>query len=232
MKICGKCNKETQFENLIKDKTRKDGYKPLCKQCDSARKKLKYGNSNYPILEINKICNICKIDKSFKNFHKDKTDSTGTYSICKQCRVSSSASYYQKNTEVIKIKTADYYKENKKDLYQTSRKRNKVRFKEDKFYALTRRLRNRLWYALQKKSWKKNTKFSQYIGCTQEELVSHIEKQFQPGMTWEDRKAWHIDHIIPLSSALTEDHMYSLCHYTNLQPMWAKDNIKKGAKVA
>lgn len=50
-------------------------------------------------------------------------------------------------------------------------------------------------------------------------------------MTWENRNEWHIDHITPLSSAKTEEELYKLCHYTNLQPLWAEENLKKGNKI-
>lgn len=50
-------------------------------------------------------------------------------------------------------------------------------------------------------------------------------------MTWENRGEWHIDHIIPLASASTEEELLALCHYTNLQPLWAFDNLSKGAKI-
>lgn len=68
-------------------------------------------------------------------------------------------------------------------------------------------------------------------GCSPEFLKEHLERQFVEGMTWENRNEWHIDHIIPLSSAKTEDELYELCHYTNLQPLWAEDNLKKSNKV-
>jgi hypothetical protein len=51
-------------------------------------------------------------------------------------------------------------------------------------------------------------------------------------MSWDNKHLWHIDHIIPLSSAKTEDELKQLCHYTNLQPLWAADNIKKSNKHA
>ena len=50
-------------------------------------------------------------------------------------------------------------------------------------------------------------------------------------MSWENQGKWHIDHIIPLSSAANEEELYKLCHFTNLQPMWATDNIRKGSKI-
>ena len=50
-------------------------------------------------------------------------------------------------------------------------------------------------------------------------------------MSWENHGKWHIDHIIPLSTANTEEDILNLCHYTNLQPLWAEDNIKKSNKI-
>ena len=55
--------------------------------------------------------------------------------------------------------------------------------------------------------------------------------KFTTGMSWENRNEWHIDHKIPLSSAKTEEEIYELCHYTNLQPLWAFDNLSKGNKI-
>lgn len=59
-------------------------------------------------------------------------------------------------------------------------------------------------------------------------LKWHLENQFKTDMSWENYGKWEIDHIVPLSSAKTEEELYSLCRYTNLQPLWKTDNIKKG----
>ena len=73
------------------------------------------------------------------------------------------------------------------------------------------------------------------LGCSVEELWIHLEKQFTAGMTRENhgRNGWHIDHIIPCASFdLSDPEQQSQCfHYTNLQPLWAEDNIKKGNKI-
>lgn len=69
------------------------------------------------------------------------------------------------------------------------------------------------------------------VGCSFKELMVHIEKQFTEGMTWGNHGKWHVDHIIPLSSAHTEKEIYKLCHYTNLQPLWAFDNLSKNDKM-
>jgi hypothetical protein len=77
---------------------------------------------------------------------------------------------------------------------------------------------------------KKNKTF-EIVGCSPQELKEHLEKQFKEGMNWENRNLWHIDHIIPLASANTEEELYKLCHFTNLQPLWAEENIKKSDKL-
>ena len=69
------------------------------------------------------------------------------------------------------------------------------------------------------------------MGCTPLQLREHLEKQFVDGMTWDNRSDWHIDHIIPLSSAKTTEELNTLCHYTNLQPLWASENLSKGKKM-
>jgi hypothetical protein len=88
-------------------------------------------------------------------------------------------------------------------------------------------LRQRLCAAIRHKSKKGSA--VRDLGCTIEELKQHLESQFGPGMSWENYGKWHIDHIIPLSSfdLSKRDELLKACHYTNLQPLWAKDNIKK-----
>ena len=71
------------------------------------------------------------------------------------------------------------------------------------------------------------------LGCSIPELKLYLEERFQPGMTWDNYgSAWHIDHIRPLANYDLSDRevLKQLVHYTNLQPMWAIDNIKKSNK--
>lgn len=71
------------------------------------------------------------------------------------------------------------------------------------------------------------------VGCWAGELKTHIESLWKEGMTWENYglKGWHIDHIIPLASADSVESLERLCHYTNLQPLWAQDNMLKSDKI-
>jgi len=106
-------------------------------------------------------------------------------------------------------------------------------YKENTMGRLARGMRNRLKEYLKYKNISQTNKTFQYIGCTPKELKTYIENKFQPGMTWDNWGVygWHIDHVVALSSAKTEDELMKLFHYTNLQPLWAKDNILKSDKV-
>ena len=71
------------------------------------------------------------------------------------------------------------------------------------------------------------------LGCTPAELRVHIERQFLKGMSWANRVDWHVDHIRPLASFdLTDpDQLRAACHFSNLRPLWAEDNLRKGATL-
>lgn len=119
---------------------------------------------------------------------------------------------------------------------ESKNKFNKYRAKkrkEDSGYKAISNLRSGLNKLFRRKpSMNKNLNTLKLIGCSREELKSHLEKQFKPGMNWENYNynGWHIDHIIPLSTAKTFEEIVEkkLMHYTNLQPLWRLDNQKKG----
>jgi hypothetical protein len=94
---------------------------------------------------------------------------------------------------------------------------------------IKRSLRSRLYTFMKGKN--KNSSFK-YVGCNFEQLKNHFESKFTKGMTWENYGKWHIDHIKPcaLFNLTIEKEIYECFNYTNLQPLWAKDNLSKGAK--
>mgnify|MGYP003387130231 FL=1 len=107
---------------------------------------------------------------------------------------------------------------------------SKQRRRYDPQFALANRLRVRLWQALNAQKARKSSSMAILLGCTVFELRTHLEALFAPGMTWENRAEWHIDHHHPLSKFDLTDpsQLAQACHYTNLKPMWASDNIRKG----
>lgn len=78
---------------------------------------------------------------------------------------------------------------------------------------------------------KKTIPSAELLGCTYEQLLAHLESQFSDGMNWENYGEWHIDHIRPCASfdLLDPEEQRKCFHYTNLQPLWALDNLLKGA---
>lgn len=78
--------------------------------------------------------------------------------------------------------------------------------------------------------YKNKSKANNLIGCSYDQVVAHIEKQFLKGMTWQNKHLWHIDHIVPISSAKTIEEVMQLSHFTNLRPIWAKQNLSKKDK--
>lgn len=92
-------------------------------------------------------------------------------------------------------------------------------------------LRRRINYAFTRIKMSKPYKSEVLIGINLYECMIYIESKFKDGMSWENRNLWHVDHIIPLASAKTEEDAIKLCHYTNLQPLWAKENMTKGSKI-
>lgn len=96
--------------------------------------------------------------------------------------------------------------------------------------AATNLLRSRFYVAVTKDKVKYNPFMIEFVGCTREEFRLHMEKLFKPGMTWDNRSLWHIDHIIPCAAfRMAEIEEQKKCfHYSNLRPEWAHDNLSKG----
>ena len=101
---------------------------------------------------------------------------------------------------------------------------------KDPGYRIARNLRNRLWYALEGRAASQQT--LQLLGCSIADLKQHLQQQFSEGMSWENYGDWHVDHIRPCASFdLTDPAQQAIClHFSNLQPLWAFDNLSKGAR--
>lgn len=118
-----------------------------------------------------------------------------------------------------------------KKRHAEAEKARRERMKDDPLYILARRVRGRITQAFSRNGFSKRSKTAEIVGCSWEELKSHIERQFLKGMSWENRHLWHIDHIVPLSTAKTEADVISLNHVSNLRPLWGSDNLKKSKKI-
>lgn len=109
-----------------------------------------------------------------------------------------------------------------------------ARRKVDPGFKLRMNLRHRIWSALQANEASKSGGIQELVGCSAADLAAHLEAQFTDGMSWDNygKHGWHVDHIRPCASFdLTDPEQQRQCfHYTNLQPLWEADNIRKGAR--
>jgi len=141
--------------------------------------------------------------------------------LCKPCKS------LRNQTDSVKQLNKEYFENNKSAIYSQRQLRKQNNVNE----RLADSLRSRLYQAI-KNSYKTGSAVRD-LGCSIEELRIYLESKFQSGMSWNKRIEWHIDHITPLSTFNLEDReqLLKACNYSNLQPLWAKDNLSKGGKV-
>jgi hypothetical protein len=222
-KICKECGTDTTTKWLAG---------PTCRKC--------YKKKWY---EKNREREACVMSEYYKN----NADKLKTYA----------KEYYEENKETILKDTQQY----KRDFYHTHKEQDreyrrvnkeKIKLRKRKYWEnhrdeinekrrryldenlsakIASRVRTRVWIAIKNK----NLSLPEYLGCSIEELKSHLESLFTPGMSWENygKYGWHIDHIVPISifDLTNPEELRKACHYTNLQPLWWRDNIIKGARL-
>ena len=201
-----------------------------------------------------KKCSICKSERELNNFYKKSSSKDGFRSECKYCSNIKSRSYkknyYHRNKEKldkehIKIYLRKYKESNKESnkvylkIYREDNKEKinlwRINYRNNKFisdpiYKLSHNIRSLISTYIKKMGYTKSERTESILGCSFDEFKKYIESQFQEGMSWENHGDWHLDHKIPVSWAETEEKVYELNHYTNFQPLWAKDNLSKGNK--
>ena len=206
-----------------------------------------------------KTCNIKRVSKWMElNSEKKKETSQNWYKINSEKEIQRSREWKKNNPDKVKDYSQKWYENNSKKSIENSsiwkknniekimeshkkyRENNPEKIKETLKKSnqkpkrkMSSNIRRRLSQYLKLNIITKKNKTFEIVGCTPEFLKEHLEKQFKEGMSWENYGlyGWHIDHIIPLSSSKTEEEIYQLSHYTNLQPLWAEDNLKKGNKI-
>jgi hypothetical protein len=142
-----------------------------------------------------------------------------------------SKEWKSKNREYFKHYKKQYSSNNKDKIRKYHTKYCSNRLKSDVSFKISCSLRTRLYVAL--KGNQKSGSAVKDLGCSITEFKTYISSKFQPGMTWDNYGKWHLDHIIPLSAFNLENRIEFLkaCHYTNYQPLWEKDNIRKSNKL-
>ena len=226
-KMCSKCGIKKKLSEFGKQNDHKKGLCSQCKYCRSLAGKI-YHQFHKELIN--------KRNKKYADAHREEKAKT-------------SKTYYESHKEELLKQCKlyrDFHKKERKEAnkkYQRTyrkerRKRQKERMKTDINFKIRRNLRSRVFQALKKNAKSLPTMF--LIGCEIEYLVHHLQCQFTKGMNWDNhgngwngKKQWHIDHIKPCASFdLTKTREQKKCfNYTNLQPLWAVDNRKKGNKI-
>ena len=231
MKVCTKCNVEKDFIDFSKQKKGKHGYRSTCIECDREYRKQYHLNNKEALNKKSKTYRINNQNKLAEYNKKYRLENIKYYKDYRLNNKENSKKYSQenslKNKDRINIYGKKYRLENKDML----NKKYYHRKKTDPLFKLTCNIRNLIANSIKKRGFTKKSKTYQILGCTFEEFKQHLEKQFIEGMNWDNRSLWHLDHIYPISLATDEEHLIRLNHYTNFQPMWAIDNIKKGNKI-
>ena len=231
MKTCTKCKIEKEVTEFTKDKKTKDGLTYTCKFCYKEYRE----NNKQRIKEIHKEYNETnkeRISEQKKQYYLANKERIKEYiENNKERRKEQRKEYYKNNKERLKAIQNEYDKNNKERIKQYKKEYIRERRKVDPLFKMSCNLRNRTSQAFKNKGYSKNTKTQEMLVVDWEVCKAHIERQFIKGMSWKNQGEWHIDHIIPLASANTEEELKKLCHYSNLQPLWADDNLIKSDKI-
>jgi len=215
-KICNKCGIEKDICEFGVHTSTKDKLRNSCKECRKDEGKL-----------YRKL-NTEKRKSTIKNWNTKNPNYNQSYYLNNKEKINAvNKNWYELNKEKHRENNKKWIEKNINKVRKSNNNRIKLQRKSDPIKKLIFNTRTRIYSVLKNKT----KKSFDIVGCSPQFLKEHLEKQFIGGMSWENQGDWHIDHIIPLSSAKTEEEVYKLCHYTNLQPLWAEDNLKKGTKI-
>lgn len=222
-KWCGLCKEWKCVENFGKLTVGWDGLKPNCRSCKAKRSK-EY-NQRPEVRE--------RTQKRQRRYYKEGryAERLRKYELkYREKRNLNSRKYKQENPE--KCRESQKRCQRRRVLNGKSRAYHNKRYYNDPKYRLIANLRGRLHGAFRAQGVRKTRCTMELCGCSLEKLKQHLESQFTDGMSWDNKGEWHIDHVKPCAAFdLSDVEEQKKCfHYTNLQPLWAIDNIKKGAK--
>jgi hypothetical protein len=236
VKTCGSCKETKALDNFYKNKRQKDGFDRICKSC-SAEKGALYRAKHKDKIKAKaaeRRDNNRDVERIRAKTRYERIKHTPEY---KEKARHNYSQFVAKGGEALKERRREqrraYRTANREKENAQNREYRRKRKEADPMYKLQMNLRCRLSKVFRLKT--KPCSASRITGCTREELRAYIADKFQPGMTWDNygHKGWHVDHIVPISAfdLSDEQQLKAACHYTNLQPLWAFDNLSKGGKI-
>lgn len=253
MKKCTTCEIFKDINDFYIDKRTKDGHLTQCKDCIKEKRMVYKSKNQEKIKEINKKYYNKHKERLNKQHNEYIENNKETLSEKakeryrkgdnKEKQKDYNRKYYLENKENILKNGKEYYNNHKEESYIRKKKwslKNKVkiqnnyknRLQNDLLFRIKEKVRHNIKNSIKSKGFKKNSTTAKILGCTYIEFKEHIEKQFEPWMNWDNHGiyngeyyiGWDLDHIIPISSATSEEEIYTLNHYTNFQPLCSKIN--------
>ena len=177
--------------------------------------------------------NAAKV-KATNDYWNARADHKAQYQA-RKAKMQADPAYAEKRRQARNKATIAYQAKNHEAVTAYQRSWEKQQYKTNTEYRLKHNLRARVRTALRAQMAGKNWSLLDIVGCSTPELMAHLEAQFQPGMTWDNwtHDGWHIDHIKPCAAFdLTDEAQQRACfHFTNLQPLWAVDNLVKSDRT-
>jgi len=251
---CIYCKTIKPLSDFAGDKSKENGHVTSCKECRNNRRRERRLKRGLPVrkklnldLSRESYCHKCK-----KVLKRTEFPKKNTYR-CKKCIQKEGEDYRRRKgmypalnynidlnverrcSKCRKVKPINEYYKGVIDCKKCRTKILKKRKKTNIQFRIASKLRSSLYIALSRRNNSKTSYTFDLLGCSVDEFKNYMENLFAPGMTWDNHGVygWHIDHIIPcVAFDLTKEEDQRKCfHYTNMQPLWAKDNLKKGAKL-
>ena len=241
--ICVRCGKPFPFtdEFFCKNKKCKSGLSHVCKKCRSEKNK-SYREANSEKIKLKK--------KEYYSSNKDDISQKQRlyYSKNKDSIIRRAEDYQSNHREQQKQYQRKCYERHRDEYlakckeYAASHKEEKRKYnkeyynkvlKNDVLCLFARRSRGRIREAFNSIGKSKNMRFQSIVGLSPEEFRDYLLRTYceRYGESWDGKEQVHIDHIVPIKSAKTEEEILALCHFSNLQLLKAKDNLKKGSKI-
>lgn len=254
MKKCSCCQEIKPFSDYTKSKSNKDGHGIYCKPCRKVKKREEYeinrerylaNAKKYRIENPEKVSeakkqSYLKKPEYYKQMHRIYSENNADairergrlYREENRAQIRARDNAYKaRNREKLRKKQLEYQRENNLRINAYRSRYMRQRRSIDKLFAIKQNMRARFRFELAKRGEEQLIKANQYLGCSWIFLRDYLAEKFTDGMSWENYGDWHVDHVIPLASAKSKEELIRLWHYSNLQPLWASDNISKGAKM-
>lgn len=235
LKKCVDCLNVLPVDKFNIRNTKTGTLKSKCKECEYKDQKIWAKNNKDKVREIRKRYNkkLSEERKRIKEIKIKKREIEKETIKLQKIELKRLKSEKRLESERLKheemLRKKEYFNS---DEYRKERERLKYKKKmENPLYRFRKKITNNIRNSIVRQGYSKKSSVRQILGDEWEVVYEYFNNLFLEGMSWENHGEWHIDHIIPISTAKNEEEIIKLSHYTNLQPLWAEDNLLKSNKL-